>query len=297
MRNVEETAPARRIRLTAAQRRESILNAAVEVFSAAGYRAGKVSDVAALVGVSEPVIFQNFGSKAALFAAVVDRVADEVRAELERLAGQPGSGSAADLLAHALSHDHLQGHGARGPHAPGYGAPALGGHGMLFADAFALIAEPELTEPARSAARTIIDHLADLIRRGQADGELRAGLDPEAAAWLVLSVLATRAFRRAVMPGQDDLEDGVTALTFQALAEPAPGPARQGRPGGDGLRHDGLLGEPLELVRCHRVLVGVGGGEVDRSGDVADELLNRQNGGRTAGGHHPVGQELALVLR
>ena len=77
------------------------------MFSAAGDRAGKVSDVAALVGVSEPVIFQNFGSKAALFAAVVDRVADDVRAELERLAGQPGS--AAGLLAHALEPGHRHG--------------------------------------------------------------------------------------------------------------------------------------------------------------------------------------------
>ncbi|HEY2265019.1 MAG TPA: helix-turn-helix domain-containing protein, partial [Streptosporangiaceae bacterium] len=71
MEETEETgdmSPPRRTRLNAAQRRESILAAAVEVFSAAGYRAGKVSDVAALVGVSEPVIFQNFGSKAALFA-------------------------------------------------------------------------------------------------------------------------------------------------------------------------------------------------------------------------------------
>src|SRR5881394_1051905 len=96
----QEAAPSRRTRLSAAQRRESILAAAVEVFSAAGYRAGKVSDVAALVGVSEPVIFQNFGSKAALFAAVVDRVAGHVQAELDRLASQPGS--AAGLLAHAL---------------------------------------------------------------------------------------------------------------------------------------------------------------------------------------------------
>src|SRR4051794_5262023 len=115
--------PPRRTRLNAAQRRESILAAAVEVFSAAGYRAGKVSDVAALVGVSEPVIFQNFGSKAALFAAVVDRVAGDVQAELERLAGQPGS--AAGLLAHALEPGH--------PHAHGFGA-----HGVLFSDAFAL---------------------------------------------------------------------------------------------------------------------------------------------------------------
>ncbi len=95
---------------------------------------------------------------------------------------------------------------------------------MLFADAFALIAEPEITEPARRAARTIADHLADLIRRGQADGDIRADLDPEPAAWLVLSVLATRAFRMAVMPGQGGLEDGVAALALQALVTPGPAP-------------------------------------------------------------------------
>src|SRR6516164_6961893 len=101
MRSVDETAPARRTRLTAGQRRESILEAATEVFSAAGYRAAKVSDVAARLGVSEPVIFQNFGSKAALYAAVLDRAAGRIRAELQDLARQHGS--APDLLAHVLS--------------------------------------------------------------------------------------------------------------------------------------------------------------------------------------------------
>ncbi len=204
MRSVEETASPRRTRLSAAQRRESILAAAVEVFSAAGYRAGKVSDVAALVGVSEPVIFQNFGSKAALFAAVVDRVAEHVRAELEQLAGQPGS--AAALLAHALEPGHRH-----GPHAHEHG---FGSHGVLFSDAFALIGEPELTEAARRAARTIAGHLTDLIRRGQADGDIRADLDPEPAAWMLLSLLSTRAFRAAVTPGHDRVEAGITALAL-----------------------------------------------------------------------------------
>jgi AcrR family transcriptional regulator len=238
MRSVEETAPApaqaRRSRLSAAARRESILAAAVEVFSAAGYRAGKVSDVAARVGVSEPVIFQNFGSKAALFAAVVDRVATDVRAELQRLAGRPGS--AAELLAHAFEASHLHRHtpgvpgfrgpgsgaadlGAAGPGAAGSpGGHGLGAHGVLFSDAFALIAEPELTEAARRAARTIADHLADLIRRGQAEGDFHAGLDPEAAAWLLLSLLSTRAFRAAVTPDHDRVEDGITALALRVLA-------------------------------------------------------------------------------
>jgi AcrR family transcriptional regulator len=203
---MEEMGPPRRTRLNAAQRRESILAAAVEVFSAAGYRAGKVSDVAALVGVSEPVIFQNFGSKAALFAAVVDRVAGDVQAELERLAEQPGS--AAGLLAHALEPGH--------PHSHAHG---FGAHGVLFSDAFALIGEPELTEAARRAARTIADHLADLIRRGQADGDIRADLDPGPAAWLLLSVLSTRAFRTAVAPDHDRVEDGITALALRLLTE------------------------------------------------------------------------------
>jgi AcrR family transcriptional regulator len=214
-----EMAPTRRTRLSAAQRRESILAAAVEVFSAAGYRAGKVSDVAARVGVSEPVIFQNFGSKAALFAAVVDRVAGDVQAELERLAEQPGS--AAGLLAHALEPGHP--HGAPGhPHGPGGAGTGLhthgfGAHGVLFSDAFALIGEPELTEAARRAARTIADHLAGLIRRGQADGDIRADLDPGPVAWLLLSVLSTRAFRTTVAPDGEGVEVGITSLVVGML--------------------------------------------------------------------------------
>jgi hypothetical protein len=97
---------------------------------------------------------------------------------------------------------------------------------VLFSDAFALIGEPELTEAARRAARTIADHLADLIRNGQADGDIRADLDPGPVAWLLLSVLSTRAFRTAVAPDPDRVEDGVTALALRLLspAEQRPAP-------------------------------------------------------------------------
>ena len=74
---------------------------------------------------------------------------------------------------------------------------------MLFSDAFALIGEPELTKAARHAARTIAGHVANLIRRGQADGGIRADLDPEPVAWLLLSVLSTRAFRTVITPDHD----------------------------------------------------------------------------------------------
>lgn len=207
MQSVGDTGPVRRTRLSAGQRRESIVQAAVEVFTATGYRAGKVSDVAARVGVSEPVIFQNFGSKAALYAAVLDRVADDVRAELQALVEHHGS--AADLLAHVLSTAHY-----RRLHPPG-------SHAALFADAATLTAEPDLTGPATHAARTIANHLADLLRRGQADGDIQADLDPDAAAWLLLSVLTARPFRAATMPDRDRLEGGVAELALRALVRPA----------------------------------------------------------------------------
>ena len=46
-RKVDDDGAARRSRLPAAERRETILRAAAEVFAESGYRAAKVSDVAA----------------------------------------------------------------------------------------------------------------------------------------------------------------------------------------------------------------------------------------------------------
>ena len=208
----------RRARLSAEERRASILAAAVEVFAAHGYRAAKVADVAAKVGVTEPVIFQNYGSKAALYAAVLGRVADDARADLDTLADEYGS--AADLLAHVLA----PGRAARpGP------APL---HAALFMDAVGLAAEPALKDPANRAASAVADHLAELIRRAQSDGDADPAVDAEVAAWLLLSVLAGAPARAAAMPDRDRLEQGVSALALRALGLEASGsttPARSHR--------------------------------------------------------------------
>ena len=238
------TAGPRRRRLPAAERRETILRAASAVFAESGYRAAKVSEVAARVGVTEPVIFQNFGSKAALFAAVIERAAAEVRAALDALpatgdpvTGDPATGDPATgdpvtgLLAHVLAvgargpaaHHQSPGHGPldHGPldHGPGAdtgpaGLPDAGAaYAVLFSDAAELAADPEAAGPARDALRALAAHLADVIRH---DGGTRPGPDPEAAAWLLLSVLATRRLRAAAMPPH--LEPDVIALLRSALA-------------------------------------------------------------------------------
>ncbi len=219
-RSGEDGQAPRRRRLPAAERQETILRGAAEVFAQTGYRAAKISDVAARIGVSEPVIFQNFGSKAALFAAVVERAAAEVRASLDDLAA--GFGSASGLLAHVLTEGA---HGGAGQATVGHGArhasaeDAAAAYGVLFADAATLAAEPELTRPARDAIRAIATHLTGLVQHAQAEGDIRPDADPRAAAWLLLSVLSARRLRAAAMPA--GLEPAITALALDALASPA----------------------------------------------------------------------------
>jgi len=91
---------------------------------------------------------------------------------------------------------------------------------MLFGDAATLLADPGLPEPARRTARSLAGHLADLVRRGQADGSIRADADPEAAAWMLSSVLSARPWRAVVMPGPGRLEGDVAGLALQALVPP-----------------------------------------------------------------------------
>jgi AcrR family transcriptional regulator len=217
-----------RTRLAAAERRETILRAATEVFAQAGYRAGKVSDVAALVGVTEPVIFQNFGSKAALFAAVLDRAAAEVRAALDDLSAD--FGSAYDMLTHVVTQAE---HSVPGQHSRQdsrhHGAPHTGAaYGVLFAAAAALTTESGLADHAQNVLGAVAGHLADLIQRAQVEGTIEPGTDPQAGAWLLLSLLSARRLRASAMPAA--LEPVIAALVLRALGGEAPEAATSDRP-------------------------------------------------------------------
>lgn len=76
-----------RTRLPAAERRESILDAAAEVFGERGYAAAKTDAIAQRAGISQALVIRSFGSKEALFIAtaerVVDRVAEAFRTAIE----------------------------------------------------------------------------------------------------------------------------------------------------------------------------------------------------------------------
>ncbi|ADB30532.1 transcriptional regulator, TetR family [Kribbella flavida DSM 17836] len=67
-----------RTRLTAAERGEEVLDAAVVAFGASGYAGTRTDEIARLAGVSQPYVIRLFGTKQQLFLATVHRVSDRV---------------------------------------------------------------------------------------------------------------------------------------------------------------------------------------------------------------------------
>jgi AcrR family transcriptional regulator len=193
----------RRRRLSAQQRKATIVAAATEVFSEVGYQRGTMSEVARRVGVTEPVIFQNFGSKAAVFAAVLDDAAGRATAAMH--ARVAANGSVGAWLNEFLAPEHLS------------RAHAAAKHHVLFADAITHATEPLVKAAIRRAHHSVARTLADLLARGQTEGSVRRDLDPQTGAWWLLCLLASQGFRTATMPDRRRLEAKLGAMTLQAL--------------------------------------------------------------------------------
>jgi AcrR family transcriptional regulator len=169
-------------RLGAAARRETILAAAIPEFAASGYDRTRISDIAARVGVTEPVVFQNFGTKSGLFVAILDRMSDEVVRYLSGLGDD--SPSVAALLSVLLAHERQD-----QMHGPG-------GAGMMFAEA-ATNADPAVRKAGQRAHARTLQALIGILRRGQREGSIRDDVDATPLGWLVLSQIHARQFRRA----------------------------------------------------------------------------------------------------
>ncbi|MFC6019764.1 TetR/AcrR family transcriptional regulator [Plantactinospora solaniradicis] len=75
-----------RTRLTASERGEQLVAAAVTAFATAGYAGTSTDDVARLAGVSQPYVIRLFGSKQRLFIATVEHAAGRIEQVFRRAA-------------------------------------------------------------------------------------------------------------------------------------------------------------------------------------------------------------------
>ena len=82
-----------RTRMTAAERREQLLETARELFAERGFEGTSVEEIAARAGVSKPVVYEHFGGKEGAYAVVVDRETKTLHTAIRDALSTPGAGS------------------------------------------------------------------------------------------------------------------------------------------------------------------------------------------------------------
>jgi AcrR family transcriptional regulator len=95
------TEPRRRMR--ASDRREQILDVTHAIVDAEGFHAATINRIAAEVGVTRTVIYQQFGDLSRVFIALVDREADRARRQFEDAIAHAGNDDGADVFAESFA--------------------------------------------------------------------------------------------------------------------------------------------------------------------------------------------------
>jgi AcrR family transcriptional regulator len=179
------------VRLPAAQRRATIVAAALEVFGSGSYAGSTTAEIARAAGVSEPIIYRHFPSKRELWFACLDQAWSDLRTAIEGL-------EASLERARGLQEVDVQ---SRSPWASPL-LPTLWVQGVTAAGE-----DEEIRRYVRRHVREVHDYVASRMRAFQASGAMPADRDPDAEAWVFLAGGLLRSFadRLGGLMGKDDL--------------------------------------------------------------------------------------------
>jgi AcrR family transcriptional regulator len=180
-----------RLRLTAEERRAAVLDCACGIFSKGSYRGTTTAEIARHAGVTEPILYRHFASKRDLYLACLDNAWEACRAMWEdAVAAEPDPA----LWVGAMGNAYLQARDKRGLIA------------NLWIQALTEASDdPEIRRYLKRHLRDVHKFIADVIRRSQEAGGIPPQHDPEAEAWIFISIglLATVSQRLGSML-QDD---------------------------------------------------------------------------------------------
>jgi AcrR family transcriptional regulator len=193
--------------------RRLVLTAARRVFLARGYAGATLEAIAEEAGFSKGVVYSQFGSKADLFVALLERRIEERAAQNERIAAELAGGEGVRELLRVAGRD----------------AVAEPGWARLLVEFRALASrDPALNRRYAEAHARTVEQLARVLGRLHE----RAGLEPAVAlrsqAELILALGAGIALERSANPAAL-AEDDVIAMLPRALGLPD---SNDGRPAG-----------------------------------------------------------------
>lgn len=151
---------------------ERLIESARELLWERGYVGTSPKAIQERAGAGQGSMYHHFRGKPDLAVAAMRRSAEELREQAERQIG--GGGSALEKAAAYLLRERDALRGCR--------------VGRMAMDPD-VVADPELREPVRETFDWLAGRLAAVLAEGVAEGELRAGLDPEDTAAAVLAVV------------------------------------------------------------------------------------------------------------
>lgn len=182
-------------RLPAAERRRCVLDSAVQVFSRSTYQGATTAEIARECGVSEPVLYRHFTSKRDLYLACLDAAWEQVRGLWEdAVANEPDPA----LKVGAMGRAYIE-------------QQRSGGRVMLsdlWVQALSEASEdPKIRRYLRNQMREVHDFVAGVIRSSQEARALPADRDPDAEAWIFISLgLLSTIDRRLGAVGEEAFE-------------------------------------------------------------------------------------------
>jgi AcrR family transcriptional regulator len=162
-------------RLSGPERRAAVVETACRIFAKGSYHGSTTAQIARATGVTEPVLYRHFASKRELYLACLDAVWQQVRLLWERaIEAEPDPSN----WVKAIGKAYLE---AR--------ASARIVLVDLWIQALTEAADdPEIRRALRGQVREVHDFVAGLIRRAQAEGGVVADRDPDAEAWIFISL-------------------------------------------------------------------------------------------------------------
>ncbi|GGC75629.1 TetR/AcrR family transcriptional regulator [Chelatococcus reniformis] len=167
--------------------RDEVLEAAIRVFREHGYEGSSAEMLVRAMGIGRQSLYDTFGDKWQLYCAAVQRyVACEIEAHVTALRGAPRALDGIRAMIERVV--------AEAPQAC-LGVNSICEFGR---------SRPELSEIQDASARALHIAIAKRVREAQADGEVAAVLDTEAAAGFVAASFAT--IRIAARGGADARE-------------------------------------------------------------------------------------------
>jgi AcrR family transcriptional regulator len=155
------------------EKRREILQAAGRCFLRSGLRGASISDICAEAGISPGHLYHYFDGKEAIMAALVELRLEHAAERFKRSIS--GNGSAVATLLSEM--DSLR---QPGEHA---------GWGLLFEMLAEGVRNRVMAQTLRAHSRSMRVLVTDLVRHGQARGEVDKRLDPDTSAAVLIGIM------------------------------------------------------------------------------------------------------------